>query len=550
MNKNKTVILDESSVGAFKVKDLLPKFIYQDVKMHNTSIGENDALPITGDYPYDYMLIKARYRGILKRLDEHGMSEYADMDKETVLNTLGKLVARCKKMERPIRPVLEKICYNAVNHMFQIPNGIINMECKLVDKVKPAHPYRVLPEMEEDKEDMYQFRDTFEAESAKKTIEKRRIVNALVQGAAAHFATYDGYVEQEINAISNELIPMYEQIMLLNDLLLFRKREKITDEDPQQSSYVEVTLGGPGKRSTIEAQGVIFPLLYQETIKGLFELTSAHGLPRNPKRAKYVIRRADFIMAEPWDIRFGKTLWEAVFGDDSEKKIYPYIFKHLIQMKTDDFNDAMREMISNTKKGSEIYASLTDKAFDEIDYQHFATQMMKDPDKSLIADSYFTASELDSLTLDGEPEEDIITEDGEEEKEPTDDEYKMLLANCSWEDINFEEGEANQFVNNMCRLDTYVDGVKIPIDFINAQVSEVAGGKANLHLFLDDSIRGFGVGTKLCRAFIEEFGYLYFGKGRVLNHGGVIGIMYHLSKDDTIETWEDDISYNARLKDV
>ena len=548
---NKTIILDESSTGSLKAKDLLPKFIYQDVKIHNTSIGDNDALPTTGDYPYDYMLIKARYRGILRRLEEHGMPEYVDMDEETILNTLGKLVAECKKVERPIRPVLEKICYNAVNKMFRIPNGVINMECKLVDKVRPAHPYRVLPEMEENKDDMYQFRDTLEAESAKKTIEKRRIVNALVQGAAAHFAIFDGYVKQEIDAISEDFIPMYEQIMLLNDLLLFRKKEKITDENPMQSSYVEVTLGGAGKRSVIESQAIIFPLLYQETIKGLFELTSAHGLPRNPKRAKYVIRRADFIMAEPWDMRFGKTLWEAVFSDGSDERLYPYIFKHLIQMKTDEFNEAMREMIANTKRGEEIYAALTDKAFEDMDYQKFATQIMKDPDKSLIADSYFTASELDSLTLDGEPEEDdIITEEGDEEMEPTDDEYRMLLANCSWEDINFEEGEANQFVNNMCKLDTYVDGIKIPVDLINAQVSEVAGGKANLHLFLDDSIRGFGVGTKLCRAFIEEFGYLYFGKGRVLNHGGVIGMMYHLAKDDTIETWEDDISYNARLKDV
>lgn len=390
----KTIILDESSTGALKTRDLLPKFIYEAIKQHNTSIGDNDALPTTGDYPYDYMLVKARYRGILNRMDEHGMGECLDMKNDDLVNLLGKMCSKCIKFERPLRPVLEKICENAVNQMFDIPAGVINMSCKLVDKVKPAHAFRVLPETDSDGDDAYMFKDTLEAESARKTILKRRIVNALIQGAASHFATYDGYVADEIESISSELIPLYEKIVTLNDYLLFRNVATITDENPHQFAYAEVMLAGPGKRSRIDVQATIFPMLFRETIKGLFELTSAHGLPRNVKRAKYVIRRADFLMAEPWDMRFGKTLWEAVFEDGADLKLYPFIFRNLIQMKTDEFNRSMREMISGTRLGDEIYADLNDKAMDNVEYQRFSMTIGQNPDKSLIADEYISADEL------------------------------------------------------------------------------------------------------------------------------------------------------------
>ena len=393
MDKN-TVIINEASIGALKSGDLLPKFIYNDIKAHNTSIGDCEALPGTGDYPYDYMLVKARYRGILRRLAERGMDELADYDAESLINTLSKLISRCVKIERPIRPVLEKICENAVSQMFSLPAGVMNMECKLVDKVKPNHPFRVLPEMEEDEDEVYKFKDVLEAGNAKKAIGKRRVVNALIQGAASHFSTYDGYVMDELNSVNEELVGMYEDIVLINDLLLFKKREDVTDDNPRQFGYVEVTLGSHGKKNTMEAQGIVFPLLYRESIKGIFELISAHGLPSDPKQAKYIIRRADFLMAEPWDMRFGKTLWEAVFNDGSDLKLYPFIFKNLVSMSADEFNDSMKEMIAGTELGDEIYSELTDKAIDDIDYQHFTRKMEKNIDKSLIADEYITSKEL------------------------------------------------------------------------------------------------------------------------------------------------------------
>ena len=176
-----------------------------------------------------------------------------------------------------------------------------------------------------------------------------------------------------------------------------------------QGSYVEVHVGSNGNRSTIESQGVIFPLLLHDTIKGLFELFSVYGLPKDKRKALYIIKKSDFILAEPWDMRFGVKMWDIIFGGIGNFNIIPYIFMELVSLPTDEFNITMREILAGTEKGDEIMKQVLQKCTYNSDYQQFKNRInVKNLDKSIISDSYFTAAELDGFNLDDEDGGDVI----------------------------------------------------------------------------------------------------------------------------------------------
>ena len=494
---SKTVIISESSIDAMRdKKNVLPRFVYRAMKEGNTPLSDNEAIPDASDAPFLYHLLKDGYIDAVAEIEENGMEEILDMSVEDAVNELGSLMRQCKEIEAPIRPALEKICWNSLVNKFGIPNGVINMELSLVDKVHPETPYRVLPEMAVE-DDEYEFEDTEEISAMKRAMSKRMMVNALAQGAAMSLSSFDDYIIDEVSKISERLIPLYNQIVALNNLLIYRKKEDITDKDPKQASYVEVRLGATGERSTLKAQALIFPLLYQEAIKGLFELFAAHGLPSDTRKAKYIIKRCDFIAAEPWNMRYGKRLWEIMFGNVEETEFLPYLFKALVSMRMDDFNRAMREMLAKTKAGRDVFSELELVANDDYEYDtDFDLEREKYPDKSLIADGYFTASELDSLALDDEPEEgDIINEDGESNR------YAELLMNADWRSFDFKLGEKNRFANALQRVYLFVDGTRIPIDVVSLQAYDSLNGKKKLHIFLDDELEGTGVREKIYAAF-------------------------------------------------
>jgi hypothetical protein len=168
------------------------------------------------------------------------------------------------------------------------------------------------------------------------------------------------------------------------------------------------------EKTTINVQGIIFPLLFQETIKGLFELFSAHGLPIDKEKAKYIIKKADFVLAEPWDLRLGVGLWKRVFGKVQDTNMIPYMFTSLVKLDTDSFNSIMKEILSNTQKGNELINDLMQQAEYDNGYQQFTNRInAKNLDKSLIQDSYFTGAETNGYEIDDTIEDgDVIEEDG------------------------------------------------------------------------------------------------------------------------------------------
>ena len=388
---------------------LLPQFLFKMVKTHTTSLGDNEVFPNGDEYPFDYIILKERFNEVCDAIGDLGIS---DLSEDSLMSELSSLLNECKELETPIRDSLERICENTVNRLFAIPEGILNIKCKLVDRIKFKNAIRLRPESDGDIK--YTFTDVHDIDFSKKAIGKRRVINSLIQGGSYLYANVIGLYIDEINRINPRLLQLYRAITAINDYLLFTKKEEMTDDKPMQGSYVETHLGMDDEKTTINVQGIIFPLLFQETIKGLFELFSAHGLPTDKEKAKYIIKKADFVLAEPWDLRLGVGLWKRVFGKVQDTNMIPYMFTSLVKLDTDSFNSIMKEILSNTQKGNELINDLMQQAEYDNGYQQFTNRInAKNLDKSLIQDSYFTGAETNGYEIDDTIEDgDVIEEDG------------------------------------------------------------------------------------------------------------------------------------------
>lgn len=392
----------------------LPNFLFKKVKEHRTSLGNNEAFPPEEDFPFDYKILKTRYEEVIEGLKKY--NDIESFEENYLISLLNKLISTCKEKEEPIKDNIEKLCKKIVCDTFKVPSETIILNIKLTDRLKPTQKYQITPNTS--KERAFDFDDLNDFNNAEKSILKRRLINSLIQGASYEYSTKSVYHIDEISSLLSDLKPLYERIIAINDFLLFTKKESITDEKMHQGAIVEVMLGRGGKKTEINVQGLIFPFLLNETFRGLFELFAAHGLPQDLNKMQYILSQSDFLLAEPWDLRMGVTLWnilsENVYGYES----MPYFFMTLCEMNTDEFNLNLKEVFAKTKKGKQFIIDLNEYALKEAEYNsNIETIEISNENDDLIIDSYISSDELDSYYLtDDEPnnngviEEEMISE--------------------------------------------------------------------------------------------------------------------------------------------
>lgn len=353
----------------------LAKFIYSAIKDHNTSLGNNKAFPHREDVSFEYVVLKRRYKQVIEQIQE----VFGYLPKiEDAESLLSKLITYAQRLEKPLRPQLEKLCEAVVNNVLGVPQETILLECNLVSKIEPEEALRILPEYDED-EPTYDFEDVDEIAMANDAILKRRIMNSLVQGVS-YYLMMDNFDSSQLSEWSDELADLYLQIIVLNDYLLFSKQEKISDKAPMLGAYVETHLGKGNQKTIITAQGLIYPLLLQETFRGFFELFASHGLPDDTEAAKYIIQHADFVVAEAWDLRMGVPLWSAIehcMSETPEASVYPYIFASLAQLPIKEFNKTLQNLFSNTKYGKNYINDIINEVNHDKEYNLFKQDIEK-----------------------------------------------------------------------------------------------------------------------------------------------------------------------------
>jgi hypothetical protein len=336
----------------------IPKNLHKKLLNHEHSLGKHDCFPPESEVAFDFSIIEQRFAETYKNLSK--FEDLVGLSPEDLQHVLNDLVKRCVEIERPIRLKLEILCMAIANDLFDIPEESILFKCSLVDRVDLTNK-RKTPEKSDDVE----FNHTQEMEELNKEVYKRRLINSLIQGASLKYSSEVKNYIDDIYELNYDLPKIYEKIIAINNHLLFY------NDDEETSSTVggncESYLGDSSKPSSVHASALIFPLLLNECFRGVLEILSAHGLPKEKNKAMYVIKKSDFLLAENWDIRFGYTLWQILIdliNENGENPIdlgIPFIFIELIQMPVTEFNFTFRELFAKTRMGKERMKNVCDK---------------------------------------------------------------------------------------------------------------------------------------------------------------------------------------------
>lgn len=491
----------------------LVQFILDKIHSNKTPLSNNGAIPKDEDTSIEETLLQERFDDICLHIKELG--EIQSLETEVLSKQLSGYLTQAKQIEDKFRNELEKICLNYINDFFQVHSDCVDVECKLVNKVSPTHKVQINPNAIKD----YDLDSMEENEMIKKVIKKRRIINSLIQGssyqATLSFITNSNnlshkYIKQ-IEELDENLPHLYIRIMAINDFLLFTKEEKITDEALHQGSYVSVELGSEGEKTTIKSQAIVFPFLLMETLRGFSELFASHGLPKDNRKMQYVLSKSDYLSAEPWDLRFGVTLFDRVSFNGWNPRLYPFIFKKLCELKVDDFNSIMNELIFETRVGKNFIEEICKEA--KTEYIELKSNSRDDVidtnnDELPLYDSYLASDELS---------DDLMNEDTEEEiGELT--KAANALKDADWDDMFFEKKEEGMGIENVqVIIDNGEEDIYIPYDLLKFKVRRkiVAGVETDeVHLIeLSPSLRGNGIVPKVYYAYILSYGSLYSGFG-------------------------------------
>lgn len=499
---------------------------------HKTTLGKNDALPDMFDTSYEYGLLDKRFKEVEEEL--HKVDGLLNTDHDYLMEVLGRKFKECKNRERPIRHELERLCGETVVKMLGIPEGTMTIMCELVDEIRPNYKLRITPTDEDLVAD-----NTQELGEIKKEVLKRRFINSLIQGISYSLMKDDETYLRSIYKIDKELLSLYEDIVRINDYILFTTNIKIDENNPMQGSYVESILGQNGEMSHISAQGLIFPLLLQETYRGCLEVFSSHYIIHN-KNYKTIINNADYLQAEQWDLRLGVPLWNILGSDVDNTEYIPYYFASICDLDVDDFNSSLKEVYANTRMGKEFIENLLINVKKKFKLNKLTKNIEDGNDVFDTNEGYFAASELNDF---------LIEDDGENNELSEDDiiinDLIERLPSISVDSIDFSVGESqnNSIIPSFGSVTQYqlypiIDNQELPINIVNFQAEERKVGDEILyqvHLFINERLQNKGLGFKLLYAFVRIYGNIYIGKGRMLNQDEIPHLINKLAQQNDIQ---------------
>lgn len=390
----KTIIINERMTNSPLLKESilfneLPDDIRTALKDNKTSLGASSAFPDEYGDSFDTKLTLSRFNETKKRLELIGEIEECD----DIENAMTILIEKCKKLEAPIKDNLEKIAYNFIVNLFNIPEEGVNFSVELKEDLSDIS-LGVRMQSEDSK---FEFETLAHKKVLNDDIRKRRVINALMTGASLRIASEIRRYIADIYDLEPRLPDLYRKILALNDYLLFTNANELTEDSNNQLGMSKIIMGDRQTKTDVTVEAVIFPILIYEEVRAFLELCAAHGLPKSKEEANYVLKKADYLQAEPWDMRLGPAMWDYMrkaFGDIDES-LLPYVFKEVCKLTPQRFNTFMQETFSESKKSKKIAQNIINYCKEKQEYDDFEGRMMsKRADFAALNEKYINPEEL------------------------------------------------------------------------------------------------------------------------------------------------------------
>jgi hypothetical protein len=326
-------------------------------------------------------LISNRFQKVAEKLSEvTGIEDLSSQQVQgMVYQEMMRKLPTIMRIEGAHREELEELAKEAALEETEIPADWYEIEALLNRQPINTGNFRMNPEDEEDEEEdedekpeipSFDVEDLTDEELLELEKHKRNIINAIIQGAAkkGHYLFQKPEIKARLDAIDPSLYRDYLGIMSINDFLYFSMEQMIemmsqtgqgvagkvelknNDDDEEGDEGEE----GEEKPDTkIVAEGMIFPILCHEIIKGLEEAKGRHGLPKDPSLRQKVQGQVDTLSNEPMQLRIGPEIVEKLrfalpdeMYDESNKGLINWFHTLLYQIPAQEFLEIIGNAIS------------------------------------------------------------------------------------------------------------------------------------------------------------------------------------------------------------
>jgi len=308
------------------------------------------------------------------------------------------------------RRELERLAVKMVKEEYDIPEGMIDFDVEItgenpvsVGDIPLRKVSKPIPQGKTEEE-------------LKPKITKRKLENALIQGAGRAGQNMFYQVSDELNRINPGLVQDYAKLMSANNFMYWALNdEQIMDASGQKAGEFKISFREETPKIT--AKGMTFSLLLHELSKAVVEYLSVDSQDPDRSVRDYVKGQTDNLEEETWDIRLGHIVWEKLLESlDVDALSYKAnILTAIFDLPEAQFNKVVEGMLNGDRESLEV---IQDIAYDII--------QMKNQDAVEDALSQFRDK-------DKEEDEDGDTLAGDE-KEEEDDFLKNILSKQEKED--------------------------------------------------------------------------------------------------------------------
>ena len=351
--------------------------IEKELRDDSHHLGGNKSLPRTGtEQHYSEKLASKRFKDLVAKVKRYWGVEVVN---PRMAMEVMQLLRQAMMIEKDHTEALEQLAIDLVREEFDIPEDQVDMEAKLVQGQISGEGMQQKPK---ENPEMPELESEEDYDRLNSEVQKRRMLNAIMQGAAKKGHYMFHMVEDELSNIDPRLIGIYGKLMSMTDLTYWMIPSMAGGSGGDDSGgmkggreYLDLS----GDKPKIVAEAWIFPVLLNELIKGSMELLAAHGLPEDEREAQYVIDKADFLESEVWDMRLGPGIWEkfidAIDGDAYEIK--HFLYYEIAQMPANEFHEFMKELLSGSNRGKQMLTDLANDIQKDIKDRE-SKQAMKD----------------------------------------------------------------------------------------------------------------------------------------------------------------------------
>jgi hypothetical protein len=370
-------------------------------------------------------LVSSRFKKVADKLKQS--ANIPNLSPNAVQSLYMQMMSRIPyimQIEAANKEELEQLAIQASLDETEVPEGWVDIQANLgvpIDvsnfRYQPEEPKDDEEDEEEKKEKLklssFDVDELTDEEQLELEKHKRNIINAIIQGAAkrGHYIFQKPNIKRALDRINPELFSLYLAIMAVNDYMYFTQEQMIEmmsqtgqgvagkveldpDEDGEEGDEDGEGEGeGEGESDTvIKADGLIFPILCHEIIKGIEESKGRHGLPKESGMREKVQGQVDTLANEPMQLRIGPEIVEKIryslpdqMFDEDNKGLINWFHILLYQIEATEFleiiGNAISDEKSKNKKATERFEEIMKEAMEmKNEFENYQEENDIDPE--------------------------------------------------------------------------------------------------------------------------------------------------------------------------